>query len=94
MTELLTAAASRYPCKVHGYHWPRPSRSVKHHIWPQEYGGPTVPDNLVWTCDTGHYNIHALLDAMLAGTPLLPHATREEKRLAGLGLSRIGRRAL
>jgi len=71
-------------CEVHKYHWPRPLRTVKHHIWPQEYGGPTVPTNLVLVCDTGHYNIHAVLDALLKGTtPPKTHKAEQSLALAG-----------
>ena len=61
---------------------------MRHHIWPQEYGGPTRDDNLVSVCDTGHYNIHAVLDALIKGqTP--PKATKKETQLAQLGYQRI-----
>jgi hypothetical protein len=75
-------------CTVHGYHRPTPLRTVLHHILPQEYGGPTVAANLVKVCDTGHYNIHACLDALLAGKPM-PGGTRREKALARQGLDQI-----
>lgn len=75
-------------CSVHRYHWPPLTRTVKHHIRPQEFGGPTTSANLVLVCDTGHYNIHAALDALLAGkTP--PKVTRGELELARQGYAAI-----
>jgi hypothetical protein len=75
-------------CLVHGDHRPRPTRTVKHHVWPQQYGGPTIDSNLVLICDTGHYNVHAALDAMLAGR-LPPKVARAELRLAQAGYDAI-----
>jgi len=75
-------------CEVHKYHWPVPLRTVKHHIHPQEFGGPTTPANLVKVCDNGHYSIHTVLDALLRGkTP--PKSTRRERQLAELGFTMI-----
>lgn len=71
-------------CTVHGYHYPTPLRTVKHHIVPQEYGGPTTPENLLLVCDNGHYAIHAIQDAMLAGTAI-PKGTRKEYAYAQQG---------
>jgi hypothetical protein len=59
---------------------------VQHHIYPQEWGGPTVSSNLVEVCDTGHYNIHAILTLMVAGTPLDKNlGTKKEYALAKQG---------
>lgn len=90
--QALTLAGNH--CTVHGYHYPEPLRTVSHHIWPKEDGGPTVAENLVWVCDTGHYSIHALLDFLRAGgTPFvgLPkgQGTRTERKLAREGWKRI-----
>jgi hypothetical protein len=71
-------------CAIHGSHRPIPVRTVKHHIIPQEYGGPTVEQNLLLVCDTGHYNIHAAIDAMLASHPI-PKVTRRELAYAMQG---------
>lgn len=75
-------------CTVHGYHWPRPVRTVRHHIQPQQYGGPSTKDNLCNVCDTGHYNIHEYIDAMLDNRAL-PKVTGKERALAIEGLRRI-----
>ena len=75
-------------CVVHGSHWPVPLRTVKHHILPLEFGGPNVASNLVLTCDTGHYNIHTVLNALLKGeTP--PKSTRKERAYAQQGYDAI-----
>lgn len=83
----LLARRTQQPCAVHGYHRPKPLRTVQHHVWPKEYGGPTQPWNLVWVCDTGHYNIHTALDLLLAGQA--PIGTRAEVKLARLGHNRM-----
>lgn len=83
--------AQRLPgnqCTVHRYHWPKPLRTVRHHVWPKEFGGPDSASNLVNVCDTGHYNIHAILTAYLKGAPL-PKGTRMEKALARYGFEQI-----
>jgi hypothetical protein len=61
---------------------------VKHHIWPQQYGGPTIESNLILICDTGHYNVHAALDALLAEAPV-PKVARAELALAQRGFAAI-----
>lgn len=50
------------PCALHLYHRPKPLRVVWHHVWPQYLGGPNIKANLRAVCDTGHYNVHDLLD--------------------------------
>ena len=40
-----------------------------HHVWPREYRGPNTKDNLIKICPNAHYDIHDLLDRMLAGKP-------------------------
>lgn len=85
---VLTLAGNH--CTVHGYHYPEPLRTVQHHIWPKEDGGPTVTENLVLVCDTGHYSIHALLDILRTNQPLpKSKGTRTERKLAYLGWKRI-----
>jgi hypothetical protein len=70
-------------CAVHKYHWPVPLRTVNHHIQPQEMGGMTTTLNLVPVCDTGHYNIHTLLTALVKTNTLpLKGGTRRERALA------------
>ena len=68
-------------CEVHAVHNFNPLRTVRHHIVPQEYGGKTEPGNMLLTCDTGHYNIHALLEMLRRDKGKLPRylGTRKER---------------
>jgi hypothetical protein len=75
-------------CVVHGYHRPIPLRTVLHHIHPQALGGASTPGNLIAVCDNGHYNIHAILDALLHSKPP-PRGTRKERALARQGFDAI-----
>lgn len=75
-------------CTVHGYHWPKPQRTVGHHIHPLGYGGPDTAANVVKICDTGHYNVHTYLDARIARKPL-PRVHRKERALAEAGYAAI-----
>lgn len=87
MREELTLPGNH--CVVHGYHWPRPARTVKHHIIPESVGGPTNPGNLLMVCDTGHYNIHEYIDAVLKGKDTLPKIHKRERFFALLALEYI-----
>jgi len=51
-------------CDLAKSHTPSPLRFVWHHIYPQECGGKTVPENLVQCCDSCHYGTHVLLYQM------------------------------
>lgn len=42
-------------------HNPNPMELHRHHVWPKYYGGPDIPENLVWVCPTTHVNVHELL---------------------------------
>lgn len=86
-------AQQQFPCVVHKEHRPRPARTVRHHVWPQEFGGPSVPTNLVWICDTGHYTIHVGLALLLKGEAVRIGTPMEREYMA-LGLDRIRRQAL
>lgn len=76
-------------CAVHGRHSPKPMRTVRHHVFPQEYGGPTTGANLVAVCDTGHYNIHFGIDAILNGAKTAPNKNVAEKALVVAGVAQI-----
>lgn len=80
-------------CRVHGYHYPTPLRTVRHHILPEAEGGKATADNLADTCDTGHYNIHYLLALIEAGANYKGIGTRKERAIAeeGWRLIRIAR---
>ena len=61
-----------------------------HHVWPQEYHGPSTPDNLVRICCNCHSNTHHLLNLMLRSKPYdLSHYTPTERRLAQRGYGAI-----
>lgn len=87
------------PCQVHRTHYPRPHVNHVHHVWPLGEGGPDVAANTVVACPTGHDNIHALIRLLKRYAGQVPaHLragyTREERRLAALGWSRIIRQAM
>lgn len=75
------------PCLVHGYHWPRPLETVRHHVWPLGMGGPDAPHNIVMICDTGHRNVHHLLTLLIKGKPIPRKAHRNEIAIAGRGFA-------
>jgi hypothetical protein len=87
------------PCEVHTKHVPTTHVQARHHIWPKSEGGPTVEDNLVIVCATGHYNIHQLLRIFIANNGKVPYGTlkpysRQERALAKLGWQRLTRKAM
>lgn len=53
-------------CLCSQRHQPTPLELARHHILPQENGGPNSADNYVWLCPTAHVNVHELLRLMLA----------------------------
>jgi len=74
------------PCQVHDEHRPHPLRTVEHHIQPQAMGGPDTLENKVWTCDTGHYNIHRLMGQIETQGHMAGHeGTARERVLAQQG---------
>lgn len=44
-------------CYVHNQEFPRESMQ-EHHKRPRAYGGPDVPDNIVWICSGDHDLLH------------------------------------
>ena len=94
-----TRRQTKEPCLVHGRHMPNSHLNERHHIWPQSHGGPSVQENLVVVCATGHNNIHHLLALLLVHAGAVPYSllkqySLEERRLAKLGYDRIQRNAL
>jgi hypothetical protein len=71
-------------CHVHGSHRPEAITLHVHHVQPISMGGPSVPDNKVVVCPTGHFNVHAVLAALVFDQPQ-PKATRNEVELARRG---------
>lgn len=82
-------------CEVHKYHSPRPQRIDVHHVWPSALGGPDVASNVIGACQTGHTNIHMLIDIYIkAGDKQVPWSTLKyfgssERKYALLGYNRI-----
>lgn len=69
------------PCTLHKRHTPRIWRTVSHHVipqsWTQQLG---QPDSIqVVICDTAHYAIHLLIDALRLGHPhpVMPKVYRD-----------------
>jgi len=90
---------TKEPCQVHTKHIPATHLNERHHIWPLGHGGPSVKENLVVVCATGHNNIHMLLAQLLVHAGTVPYSvlkqySLEERRLAKLGWERIQRNAL
>jgi len=90
---------SREACQVHETHRPHSHLNHHHHVWPLSLGGPNVPDNVVVTCPTGHYNIHSLLDQYLHNNGKVPWSvvrryTYGEREYAKLGYDRHVRGSL
>lgn len=50
-------------CGVHAHRHPVPIET--HHIWPQEFGGPTIEWNLEDVCSNGHGDTHYYLNLTL-----------------------------
>lgn len=71
-------------CEVHTRHSPRSLRIEVHHIQPRGMGGPDIASNRVSVCPTGHFNIHHVLDLLLAGKPVNV-GTPKERALAKQG---------
>lgn len=71
-------------CEVHGSHRPEVITVHHHHVLPLGMGGPDKPENRIAVCPTGHYNIHAVLAALVFNHPL-PKSTRTERQLAMKG---------
>ncbi len=59
------------PCVMHAGHSPRITRTVNHHVLPQEtqkaVWGTVALALTVACCDVGHANIHGFLDGLAAG---------------------------
>lgn len=72
-------------CDVHGIHRPKPLGVVVHHIWPRGMAGPDEPANRITVCDTGHRNVHRLLDDLLLGKAMRRGGTQRERDLAQQG---------
>jgi hypothetical protein len=70
----LTVQPPGTECQCSARHSPAPVVLEYHHIWPQEFDGPTVPENRVWICATTHNTVHAYLRLFVAADAVLPRA--------------------
>lgn len=48
-------------CVAHQFHSPRPQRLDEHYLFPLEWGGAEGSERVLM-CQTGHTNVHLLLD--------------------------------
>ena len=49
-------------CGCVAEHSPTAFVPTYHHILPQSWGGPSVPENMVWLCPNAHTATHRLID--------------------------------
>lgn len=49
-------------CACVSEHVPSAFVPTYHHILPQSWGGPSVPENMVWLCPNAHTAVHRLID--------------------------------
>lgn len=109
MNEPLALQPLGTKCECVTTHRPPSAQFEHHHIWPQEFGGPTVPENLVYICATTHNTVHAYIHAFRGAGTLLTQAQLRAQlgkwnypavvqgyaySLAALGYDRITRGAL
>ena len=90
---------TQQPCQVHQTHKPHSHLNHHHHVWPLSLGGPDKPENIIVSCPTGHYNIHALLDQYVVHRGEVPWSvirpySYEERAYAKLGYERYARGSL
>jgi hypothetical protein len=73
-------------CVLHRIHFPKPVRTHKHHRFPKylqvrKYGEVRF-DETVDVCPTGHDDVHAALDALLAKRVIPRGVGRKELEMA------------
>ena len=93
----MTTKYKKEKCELHNSHYPAPRRIDVHHIWPSGEGGPDIPENIVGVCQTGHTNIHTLLEIYLDGGPEVGAERtfgKNERKYAKLGYERISNQTL
>lgn len=96
VTHLLTKPVD---CEVHGRHAPHSHVNEHHHVWPKGEGGPSVPENVVVVCATGHNNIHLLIRLFKAHKGAPPYSVLRtfstgEREYAALGYQRLTRKSM
>lgn len=70
-----------------------------HHIWPQEFGGPTRAENLIVLCANGHRLVHEYLELLINGNGKVVWSIRmlygpKTRKVAELGYSRYLRSSI
>lgn len=66
----MARSAEGFVCKGGACHQKHTMQSFEvHHVWPQEFHGPTISSNLVKICSNAHSNTHDLLNKMLRSKP-------------------------
>lgn len=74
------------PCPCVGRHIPKPVMVEKHHVLPKQLQvklwGVVRDNTTVPCCSNAHESIHALLDLLLAGKPMPPHANAYHREIA------------
>lgn len=85
------------PCQCVKEHTPVPVLTEQHHVYPQgeqiKAHGSVTDQDRVALCSTGHHNVHAYIDATLAGKPL-PRINPylRDVALRGVAKIRLGRK--
>jgi hypothetical protein len=81
---MLSLDPTAAPCTLHKYHSPRIWRTVQHHVipesWTTQVGQPQAPR--VTICDTAHYAIHQVIDALVFGGIIPSHMPLAYRELA------------
>lgn len=80
-------------CDAHRVHLPRPVLAELHHVFPKylqaRVGRVGVfDDERVALCPTGHTDVHAAIDAILAGRPIPRGVGRSELAIARTAIAR------
>ena len=60
-------------CLCSKIHQPAPLELARHHLLPQEHGGPDTKNNLIWLCPTTHVNVHEILRKLLLSDELMSY---------------------
>lgn len=63
--EPMTLQPAGTTCQCVSDHRPASVQFERHHVWPQEFGGPSVTENLVYICGTTHNTVHAYIRAFI-----------------------------
>lgn len=79
-------------CAAHRHISPVPQED--HHIWPKEYGGPTVASNMARVCSNAHGDVHYFISLLLKYDGDVPNDLRQHfgwkiRRIAQRGYDQI-----